>query len=520
MTMPRPRLTEEDGMSEATGRPGTESSPASGQSAMPGQRTTSAEADTVEISQLRAEVEALRGQIVARERRGHRMLVARRVVAAVLVVVAAFGTAASVVGLWAARTTLDTDRWVSTVAPLPSDPDVATAVSIYVTDEMIRVLDVEDRIADALPPEAAFIAAPVTGAVRDYIQGTVEDVVQSDRFAALWENVNRTSHEQILAIVEGESQAVVVREDRVTLNLLPVVNNVLATLEDRAPTLFGRTLNLPEITDGQVPAGLETRIETALGVDLPDNFSQITIYSADEVSALQDAVALFKKYLVLLVIGTLLVLALALWVSPWRRRTILQFGVWVAIAVLTVGSILRAVRRQIVESVPAGDLRQGADAAADIIFATLRERGDQVLWAGIAIAVVAYLVGPGRAPSWLRRTIATGARAAWGWVHGLATGSESALWVRRQVDALRIAGVVVAGVLALLLSSWTSLFVLLVLLGAYELAVTLIARPSSGEAVPEGEEAEGGPSPEGDETATPEERPLARAGSGDSDRTS
>lgn len=433
--------------------------------------------DAEETERLQAEVDALRGKLAQRERRQHRLLVARKVIAAVLVVVAAFGTAASVVGVWAARTTLNTDRWVATIEPLPADPAVSNAVSIYITDEVFRVLDVRQRVADALPPQAAFVAVPVTNGVRDYIQGTVDDVIQSPRFQALWITLNRRAHDRILALVEGDNPNVQVSGDRVTLNLLPVFNNVLALLESRAPTLFGKSLNLPEIRGGQVPPGLETRIESALGVNLPSNFSRVTIYKAKELGAVQDSVAAFKKYVVLLVVGTLLALGLALWASPWRRRTILQFGVWMSIAVLTVAALLRAVRNQILSEVPAGDFRDGAAAAARIVFTTLRERAYQFLWAGIFIALVAYLVGPGRFPVWLRHTLVRGAQVSWGWLRGLVTGAESSAWVRERIDGLRIAGAVVAGVFALLLSSWSSFLVLLVLLAGYEIAVTLIARP-------------------------------------------
>ena len=442
-----------------------------------GRRAEVPEAD--EVARLQAERDALAAQLANRDRRHHRWLVTRRVLAAVLVVVAAFGTAASVVGVWAARTTLNTDRWVATVEPLPANPDVAKAVSIYITDEVFQVLDVRARVAAALPPQAAFVAVPVTNGVRDYIQGTVEDVLQTPEFQQLWVTLNRTAHERILALVEGDNPNVQVNGDRVTLNLLPVLNNVLTTLESRAPTLFGKTLALPEITGGQVPAGLQTRIESALGVDLPDNFARVTIYKAKQLGALQDSVAAFKKYVVLLVVGTLLALALALWVSPWRRRTVLQFGVWLSVAVLTVAAVLRAVRNQVLDQVPAGAFREGAAASFRIIFTMLRERAYQFVWAGVAIALVAYLVGPGRFPVWLRRSVVRGARTAWEWVHGLATGDESTAWVRAHLDPLRVGGAVVAGVLALLLSSWTSLLVLLVLLGAYELAVTLVARPTA-----------------------------------------
>ena len=486
-----------------------------GEKTMPGQRSTSttADVDVEELERLRAEVDTLRGQITTQEHRAHRMLTVRRIVAAVLVVIAAFGTAASTVGLWAARTTLDTDRWVSTVEPLPANTDVANAVSIYVTDELFRVLDVRDRVAEALPPQAAFVAVPVTNGVRDYIQGTVQDVIQSEQFSELWVNLNRVAHERIMAIIEGESTTVTVEDERVTLNLLPVVNNVLAILEDRAPTLFGRTLNLPAITNGEIPPGLETRIETALGRDLPDNFSQITIYRANELNAVQDAVASFKKYIAALVVGTLLALALALWVSPWRRRTILQYGVWLAIAVLVVARSLRAVRDQILGDVPAGAFRQGTEAAMTIIFTLLRERADQLIWLGVAIALVAYLVGPGRAPRWLRRTVVTGSRTVWSWGRDLTTGSQSSTWVQERLDGLRIGGVVVAGVIALLLSSWGSLLTVLVLLGVYEVAVTLIARPRAEvepSIVPTGREQ---PTEE-EAVSLPEEKPVVGSGAG------
>ena len=43
---------------------------------------------------------------------------------------------------------------------------------------------------------------------------------------------------------------------------------------------------------------------------------------------------------------------------------------------------------------------------------------------------------------------------------------------------VRVGGVVVAAVLALMLSSWTSLLVIAVVLAAYEVLVTLVARIS------------------------------------------
>ena len=126
---------------------------------------------------------------------------------------------------------------------------------------------------------------------------------------------------------------------------------------------------------------------------------------------------------------------------------------------------------------PAGQLRDGADAAVQVVFVTLRERGTQLLWLGILIALVAYLVGPGRAPVALRHGVVQAAhsltrRARRYSAVAIANGPEFA---RAHRDPLRIGGAVAAGVLLLFFSSWTGLFVIALALGLYELLVTAVA---------------------------------------------
>jgi hypothetical protein len=430
------------------------------------------------VQRLQAEVAALHAQLDTRGRRQQRITRLRQIVAAVLVVVAALGVTASVVGVWAGRTTLDTDRWVETVAPLDQDPAVRAAVSAYMTEQIFDTLNVQQRVQEALPPSAAFLATPLTGQVRGYVQGSVNQVLASEQFDLLWQEMNRVAHRQVVTILEGESDVVRSTGDTVTLNLLPVVNEVLRLLEQQVPTIFGRTVNLPTITDGQIPAGLETRIESALGVSLPANFAEIPIYRGDELASAQQAVVQARRSLGLLVLGSVLALALALLISPGRRRTTLQFGVWLAVSVVALTSLLRAIRAQLVEQVPAGQLRDGADAAAQVVFANLRERGTQLLWLGILIALVAYLVGPGRGPVALRHGVvqavhSLGSRAR---RYGAVAIADGPAFARAHLDPLRIGGVVAAGVLLLFFSSWTGLFAIALALGLYELLVTAVAR--------------------------------------------
>jgi hypothetical protein len=318
------------------------------------------EGEQQEIERQKAELASLHRQLDTRGRRHRRITLARQIVAAVLAFLAALGLTLSVIGVWAGRTTLDTDRWVETVTPLSQDPAVRAAVSTYSTDQIFSTLNVEQRVKDALPPKAAFLSSPLTDQVHGFVQGAVTKALASPQFAELWPAINRVAHQQIMAILDNNGKVVQTSGNTVTLNLLPVVNNVLSSLQQQVPTLFGKSVNLPTITNGQIPAGLQTKIESALGVTLPASFAAIPIYQGDQLSAAQTAVVQIKRGLTLLVIGTVLALLLAVWVSPKRRRTTLQMGLWLVIDVVALTSVLRAVRTQLIDQVPAGVMRSGS----------------------------------------------------------------------------------------------------------------------------------------------------------------
>jgi hypothetical protein len=420
----------------------------------------------------------LRAQVDNRQRRGLAVIRIRVTVAAIMVVLAAFALVASTVGLWAANTTLNTDRWVATVAPLPRDPQVSAAVAQYTTTQVFDVLDFEQRVQAVLPEKAAFVATPISGQLRDYLGRTITTVLRSDRFQTLWLEVNRRAHQRVLAIVERRSDVVSSQEDHVSIDLLPLVNQVLRELSARLPTLFGHQLTLPDLSSGAIPANLRARVQSTLGVTLPPNFAQFSIYDAGRLAAAQDAVVTFRRDLALLVVATVITLVLALAISPRRRRTILQLGVWLVVAAVAVTASLRAVRSQLLAQVPAGLYRDGVAAALTTVTGTLRQRGLQLIWLGAILAAIAYLVGPGRLPVWLRRHVVSAARAVGRGIRAAVRplAVRGPAWIAEHRDAVRIAGVAVAAALALLLSSWTALLVTALTLAGFEITVTLIAR--------------------------------------------
>ena len=149
---------------------------------------------------------------------------------------------------------------------------------------------------------------------------------------------------------------------------------------------------------------------------------------------------------------------------------------------MALTSVLRAIRTQLIDQVPAGVYRAGVDAGVQIVFVTLRERGTQLLGLGILIAVVAYLVGPGRAAVALQ----SWAVLVWHFLSQRASRysavavAEGPDFARAHLDPLRIGGLVAAGILLVFFTSWAGLFWILVLLGCTSCWSQQLLRPATG----------------------------------------
>ena len=174
----------------------------------------------------------------------------RTVVASVLIVLGCVLAPLSVLGVWARSQVTDTDRFVETMAPLASHPDVQEALTNRISTALLQYVDVSDLVtqtADALasvglPPRAADalrgLSGPAEAGARSFVHDQVSNVVKSDAFATAWETVNRVAHSQLVAVLSGKSQgAVTVQGDTVTLDLAAFVLSVKQQLIDKVATL-------------------------------------------------------------------------------------------------------------------------------------------------------------------------------------------------------------------------------------------------------------------------------------------
>ena len=438
-----------------------------------------------ELERVRAERDALRAKLHGSEPAGDRRAGGRRwrsVSTVILVLLSGLLIAVTLTVGWAHRFVLDTDKWVETVAPIGDDPEITDAIAARATQELFQVIDVQAIAAEALPDRAAVLSVPLSGAVSDYVGDQVQAVLRSDAFARIWAEANRFAHARAVAVLRNESEIVDATGGRVTLNLLPLINDALARIETRAADLLGRDIDIPEISSGELPESARAKLEDALGRDLPEDFGEVVVFESDKLAAAQDAVALFDKLYVGFLVVTPLLIAVALWLSRNRRRSLMQIAMVAFVAMVLIRRLVITGQQAVVDAVRPEN-RGAARALVDHVFTNFFTVGTLILWALAAIVVIAYLAGPAplavRFRSLVRSATAAVSRSA----TTRADDEQTRQWVGTHRDALQIGGAVLAVLLLLIFSfNWLTFLLVVALLALYEVVISRIASgpPPSG----------------------------------------
>ena len=167
--------------------------------------------------------------------------------------------------VWVHQTVLDTDGFVAAVGPVVDRPNVTQAMSVELTTQIFDAIDVERQVKQVLPSQGQFLAAPLTSAAENFVQGQVRNVLRSAQFRALWFTVLRAAHKEVLAALRGQSSVLSVTNGAVVLNTLPLVNAALQQVQSLASGLLGRHVTIPAVTNGELPAQVPSHALRGVG---------------------------------------------------------------------------------------------------------------------------------------------------------------------------------------------------------------------------------------------------------------
>jgi hypothetical protein len=401
----------------------------------------------------------------------------RRTFVTLLIILTAIGVAASTTAVWAHQVVFDTDRFVETVGPLIDDPNVQDALAMRLSDAIMTGLDVENRVESTLtsvgpqdlPISASVLAGPITDGIRSFLHDRIQALLATDAVRTVWINALRTAHDQAVSILRGDSSTITIQGDTAYLNLLPLVNDALSSLEGTLSDLLNRQIDIPPVTGEQVDTILP-QLEDRLGIDLPDDFGQIPVFSSDSLVTAQQAVKAADRLVWLLIIVTVITAIAAVALSLNRLRTLMWLGLASAIALIVARRAAIRSQDDIVNLAPNGSNRGAVAATVSRVLGNLRGFTTLLLVATVVIAVLAYLAGR---PSWLSRAVERAGEGNW-----LDRENVVVRWITDHTQVLRIVSI---GIVALFLLfsdvSWAVFGIVLVLLVAW-LVVLQVLQPT------------------------------------------
>lgn len=367
--------------------------------------------DADEVERLRAERDALAQEVQALRHRPPER--GRRVAVGILVVVSWIALALAPVAVWARAQVLETDRWVAVAAPLSREPAVQAALADWATAQLAGLVQPERILERALPDRADVLAAPLAGAIEGFVHDHVADYLATDEFSELWEDAVVRAHTAALRLLEGDAPNVEAGATSVTINLLPLLQRVLDRITSATPELFGRQISLPAVDLERIPPGTAQRLGEAMGVEVPDDLGQITVYDRGRLRAAQDALRILGRLVSLVVLVAVVAPLTALWLSRHRRRTALQVVTGALIGVVLARGALLLFADRITGRIARAPARGVAERLGDRLLAPFLDGTGVIVTIGVVLLVVLYLTGGSsgavRARSW---AAATGRRAA------------------------------------------------------------------------------------------------------------
>jgi hypothetical protein len=286
----------------------------------------------------------------------------------------------SVFAIWTERQALNTDDWVATSGRLLENQTIRTELSDYLVDQLYENVDVRKELEEILPGDTKELAGPAAGGLRQVAGQGAEKVLETATAQELWEDANRTAHEQLLAVLEDKKEAVSTEEGTVSLNLGQLLQNLAE----------------------QVGIGED------LVDKLPPDAAQIEILKSDELKTAQNVAIAVKGLAILFSLLTFAAFAAAIYLSRADRWvTVLLCGIGLVAAGFAV-IVARQIAGGIVvdQLVKTESVKPAGEAAWSIGTSLMTSIATTVIVVGILFLVAGWLASPTGGARTTRRYLA------------------------------------------------------------------------------------------------------------------
>ncbi|MEV7775008.1 hypothetical protein [Kitasatospora sp. NPDC086791] len=387
---------------------------------------------------------------------------------AVLITLTCILVPVSLLTVWVHDIALDTNRYVSTVAPLATNPAIQDAAVARITKAVDVKVDGPAVASDVaawlqaqgLPPKAASavkaLGPKLDDAVDQVVTKAATKVVHSDTFDTVWVQANRAAHAAVVHALTGQGRgAVGVSGDSVTLDVGKVVDTLKGDL----------------VAAGLTPAE-----------KIPDVNKQLVLFQSDKLAKIRGAAHALDVIGNWLPILTVLLGAAGVLLARRRRRALVTTALGAAGGCLLVAIALVIARHYYLDHLPSAVQSPAAAAAVfDTLLRFLRVSLRTAIVLGVVVALGAYLSGGGRLPRGVRGRAdhVADSVADWSGAHGVHTGRVGT-WTDAHRRWLVLGSLLIVALVFALWNHPTVLTVLLLVLVLLALLAVLALLAASG----------------------------------------
>ena len=315
---------------------------------------------------------------------------ARSISSLIVFVLAAALTIPALVGHWGHRTVIDAGRYIETVGPLASSPEVQEAVAGAVTQAVLDKVDTEKQVDELLTglfpdrPVIQGLSAPIAAGVNSAIAALIDRFVTSDAFQEVWLKLNTALQRGIVAVLSGETDGTVKLEgDQIVLDVSSLLGDVQTYLVDQG-------------------------ISAAGNITIPDNDRTIVLAEAPALAQLRLVYSLTSPLLEWLPLVIAALFALSIFLARRRARTTVATGIALLVAGVLVWQGLGIGETVFVDQLAGTVFAPASTVFWNTLFVYLVAGTKAISLIGIAVIFAGWLSGRTSSARWVRDHITRG----------------------------------------------------------------------------------------------------------------
>lgn len=296
-----------------------------------------------------------------------------------LTVLVGFVAVIAIVSSWVNQQVFDSKEWGDTSLEMLQNPQIQDQIANFAVDELYANVDVDKELNEILPGDLKSLSGVAAGGLRQFADQGVKKALENDRIQSLWRQANEAAHKTLIDIIEDRSEVLRTSGGEVRLELRPLIIEVAS----------------------QIGLGKQARD------NIPANVGDIDIVDSEELSTVQTVAKLIKGTALITSLLTVLLLALAVWLSPgYRWLTLLWLGITLIIAGFVVLIIRSIGGNVVVPELATVDVQPAAFAAWDIATDLLKSVAWTVIWSSLFLIALSWLVSPAAPAAKVREFLA------------------------------------------------------------------------------------------------------------------